>query len=166
MERLVWEAPAAKILPSPFHKPDALRACSCLTYLQSSLPSPWSPHPHLTQPVVAPTSLFEEERFLPSAMVLALLYNSHITSPPPQSTFWPCLLVQFSCSCFFSCSFCSSMVCLKIPASKPDAQLYFQEILACVSDKYSRWMLYFSCEGPASHHKNTCVNGDMWIAVT
>lgn len=102
-----WKA--AKILPSPSHRPDALRACSCLIYLQSSLPSPWGPPPHLTQPALAPTSLFEEKHFFPSAMVFALLHKSNVTSPSPTQLFdlvsWS-TKAKCSYSSFFSVSIC------------------------------------------------------------
>lgn len=153
-----WKA--AKILPSPFHKPDALRACSCLNYLQSSLPSLWGPH--LTQPVAAPTSLFEEERFFPSAMVFALLDNSHVTSPPSHINFLTLspgpLRPSPPVPCFFLAP--SALVWYALRAQLPNPAVLSGNF-SPVSDKYSRWTLYFSCEGTASHHKNTCVNGDM-----
>lgn len=167
-----WKA--AKILPSPSHKPDALCACSCLTYLQSSLPCPWGPHLHLTQPVLDPTSLFEEKHFfLPwylscfTILMLPLqhpLLNFLTLSPGPLRPSPPVPHFILFQSIFSSSSSCSSaLVCFALRSQVPNLMhsCAFRKFQPCVSEKHSGWMLYFSCKATASLHTNTCVNGNV-----
>lgn len=172
---------AAKILPSPSHKPDVLRACSCLTYLQSSLPSPWGPHPHLTQPVLAPTSLLEEKHFFSfcHGICPASQFSCHL-STTPYSTFWPCLLVHagqvllFVIFSFFNLSSPlpvlapSVLEWFALRSQLPNSMhsCTFRKFQPRVSEKYSGEMLYFSCEATARLHTSTCVNGDTRILIT
>lgn len=89
-----------------------------------------------------------------------------------HSTFWPCLLFLI----FFSFNLSSP-----VPVLAPSALVWFalrsqlpnlmhssafRKFQPCVSEKYSGWMLYFSCKATASLHTNSCANGDMWILIT